>query len=132
MAANTSPIFLAVPKIGAVSVSTANTARDGSGTIATVFTAGSFGSKINEVVIKAEADPADSTVVFFLYDGSTYHVFDEWDIGNPAAGATTTVSYRESRTYDNLLLPSGWSLRASITVALTSGVLRVVALGGDY
>lgn len=132
MPANTDPIFLLTPKIGAVSVSTANLARDGSGTIATVFTAGSNGSRINEIVIKATDNPADSTVVFFLHDGSSYFVFDEWDIGDPAAGSGTVASYRESRSYANLVLPTGWSLRASITVALTGGTMIVTALGGDY
>lgn len=126
------PAFAATPKIGAVTVSTANTNRDGTGTIATVFTAGSSGSKIEEVVMKATADPADSTVVLYLYDGSTYYAFDEWDIGNPAAGSATVASYRESRVYENLILPSGWSLRASITASLTAGVVNVIALGADF
>ena len=127
-----SPAFAATPKIGAVTVSTANTNRDGTGTIATVFTAGSSGSKIEEVVMKATSDPADSTVVLYLYDGATYYAFDEWDIGNPAAGSATVASYRESRVYENLVLPSGWSLRASITAALTAGVVNVIAIGADF
>lgn len=132
MPANTSPIFLLTPHIGAVSVSTANTARDGTGTIATVFTATANGSRINEIVIKATDNPADSTVVFFLHDGSSYWVFDEWDIGDAAAGSATVASYRESRRYQNLVLPNGWSLRASITASLTGGSMIVTALGGDY
>src|SRR5262245_28446997 len=113
----TAPAFAATPRCSSVSVSAANTNRDGTGTIATVFTAGASGSKIEEVVVKADGDPADSTVVFYIHDGTNYHVFDEWDIGNPAAGSTTVASYRESREYKNLILPSGYSLRASITVA---------------
>lgn len=132
MAANTNPIFLLTPNVGVAAVSTANTARDGTGTIATIFTAGANGSRINSIIIKATADPADSTVVFFLYDGSAYHVFDEWDIGDPAAGSATVASYRESRAYSSLVIPTGWSLRASITVALTSGTMQVFANGGDY
>jgi hypothetical protein len=127
-----SPAFAATPRNEAASVSTANTNRDGTGTIATVLTAGASGSKIEEIVIKADGDPADCTVVFYLHDGSAYHVFDEWDIGNPAAGSATTASYREARTYENLILKSGWSLRASITAAPTSGVVQVHAFGGDY
>jgi hypothetical protein len=132
MAANTNPIFLLTPNVGATSVSTANTSRSGSGTIATVFTAGANGSKINQITIKATDDPADSTVVFFLHDGSNFFVFDEWDIGNPAAGSTTVASYTESRVYANLVLPNLWSLRASITVAPTGGVVNVIAMGGNY
>lgn len=128
----TTPQFASVIHNEAASVSTANTGRDGTGTIATIFTAGASGSKIEEIVVKSDANPADSTVVFYLYDGSAYHVWDEWDIGDAAAGSTTVASYRESRTYENLLLETGWSLRASVTVAPTAGVLKVHAFGGDF
>lgn len=128
----TTPQFVSTPHIGVNDVSTANTARDGSGTIETIFTAGSNGSRVEEIVLKATADPADSTVVIFLHDGSNYFVFDEFDIGNPAAASTTVESYRTSRTYENLVLANGWSIRASITVALTSGVINVFCLGGDF
>lgn len=128
----TAPAFAATPRNEAAAVSAANANRDGTGTIVTIFTAGASGSKIEEITIKSDADPADSTVVFYLYDGSNYHVWDEWDIGNPAAGTTTVVSYRETRTYENLILESGWSLRASITVAPTTGVVQVHAFGGDF
>jgi hypothetical protein len=126
------PAFIATPRIGAVTVSTANTARDGTGTIATVFTAGANGSRIEEVVLKATGDPADSIVTLFLHDGSTYFLFDEVDLADPAAASTTVTGYRMSRTYDNLVLPTGWSLRAAITVALSSGVINAIALGGDF
>jgi hypothetical protein len=126
------PAFASTVHNAAGSISTANTNRDGTGTIATIFTAGSSGSKIDEIDIKADGNPADCTVVFYLYDGSAYHVFDEWDIGDPAAGSATVASYREARTYENLLLQSGWSLRASITVAPTSGLIQVHAFGGDF
>ncbi len=126
------PAFVSTPRIGAASVSTANTGRDGTGTIATVFTAGSSGSKINEIVLKATGDPADSIVTIFLYDGSSYWLFDEFDLGDPAAASTTVTGFRASRTYENLVLPSGWSVRAAITVALTGGVVNVVVLGGDF
>jgi len=125
------PAFAATPKIGVASVSTANTARDGSGTIATVLTAGASGTKVEEVVVVATSDPADSTVTLFLHDGTNFWYFDEFDIGNPAAGSTTVAPYRTYRLYDNLVLPSGWTLRAAITVALTAGVINVFALGGD-
>ena len=128
----TSPQFITTPKIGAASVSTANTNRDGTGTIATVFTAGASGSKIEEVVVQATNDPADSTITLFIYDGANYWLFDEIDIGNPAAASTTVAGYRTYKTYENLVLPTGYSLRAAITVALTAGVANVFALGGDF
>ncbi len=127
-----SPAFAATPRIGVAAVSTANTARDGTGTVPTVFTAGSSGSIISEIVLQATGDPADSTVTLFVHDGSNFFLFDDLDIGNPAAASTTVGAFRFNKTYDNLLLPNGYSLRAAITVALTSGVINVFALGGDF
>lgn len=127
-----SPAFAVTPKIGVGSVSTANTNRDGTGTIVTILTGASTGTRINEVVIKATGDPADSIVTLFLHDGTTAWLFDEIDLGNPAAGAVTTPTYRTSVTYTNLVLPStSWSLRAAVTASLTTGVLNVYALAAD-
>jgi len=128
----TAPAYAATPGIEAASVSTANTNRDGTGTIATILTAGSSGTRIEEIVVKADADPADCTIVFYYHDGSAYHVFDEWDIGNPAAGSATVASYREARRYDSLVIPSGSTLRASITAALTAGAIQITAEAGDF
>lgn len=132
MAANTAPIFGLTPVIWKNTVATANTARDGTGTIATIGSAGANGTRIDEITIKATGDPADSVVTVFLFDGATYFLFDEFDIGDPAAASATVAGYREVRTYRNLVLPTGWSLRAAITVALTSGVINVFAHGADY
>jgi len=126
------PSFIGTPKTWAGSVSTANTNRDGTGTIATIVTAGASGSKVEEVIIKADGDPADGIVVIYLHDGSTYFVYDEYDMGNPAAGSATVVAYRENRYYSDLVLPSGWTLRASITAAPTAGTVKVICHGGDF
>lgn len=128
----TTPQFTTLARIGAVTVSTANTGRDGTGTVATVLTAGASGTRVEEVILKATGDPADSIVTLFLHDGTTFFLFDEFDLGNPAAASATVTGYRLSRTYDNLVLPTSWSLRAAITVALTAGVINVIALGGDF
>lgn len=126
-----SPAFAAVPKVWAGAVSTANTNRDGTGTVVTIGSAGSSGSKINRVTMQATGDPADSVVTLFLHDGSAYFLFDEFDLGNPAAGSASVPAFRSARSYDDLVIPTGWSLRAAITVALTAGVINVVATVGD-
>lgn len=125
------PNFIGVPRVGIGTVSAANTNRDGTGTIVDLLTAGSAGTRVNEIVVKATADPADSTLVLYLYDGAAYRVFDEIDLGDPAAGSTTVASYRTSQTYANLVIPSGYKVAASVTVAPTAGTLQVHVLGGD-
>ena len=127
------PAFTATPRIGFGSVSTANTNRDGTGTIVDILTGVAAGTKVNEVVLKATGDPADSIVTLFIHDGTSYRLFDEVDLGDPAAASTTVTGYRTTRTYDNLILPSSsYKLAAATTVALSSGAINVFALGGDF
>jgi hypothetical protein len=127
-----SPSFIGTPRIGVGAVSTANTNRDGTGTIVDVITGAATGTRILEIVFKATDDPADCTITLYLNDGVTSHIFDEIDLGNPPPGSTTVNSYRGTLTYANLVLPSAsWKLQAAITVAPTGGTVKVIALGGD-
>ena len=48
---NTSPIFTLVPNVGFARLAAANTARDGSGTVTTIFTAGTEGSLLNKITL---------------------------------------------------------------------------------
>jgi len=131
-----SPVFSSAPRVLAASVSTANTARDGTGTIATLTgvswtSAPAAGTKVTSVTVVATGDPADSIVNLFIHDGTTAWFFDSFDLGNPAAASTTVDAFRVSKTYPDLVLPSGYTLRASITVALTAGAANVFAMAGD-
>ena len=126
-----SPSFASTPRVGSAAAST-NTARDGTGTApATVLTAGASGTKITEVVVKSTGQPADSVLCLWLHDGSSLTLWDEIDLGAPAAGSNTVAAYRTSVRYDNLVIPASWSLRATVTVAASSGSVVVIALGGD-
>ncbi len=128
----TTPAFATAPRLGFGSISTANTNRDGTGTIVDILTGAAGGTKIIEVVFQATVDPADCTYTIYLYDGTAYRLFDEVDPNNPATSSTTVVGDRQRRLYDNLVLPSAsWKLAAAITVAPTSGVVNVFALGAD-
>lgn len=127
------PNFTGTPRVTAASVSTTNTNRDGTGTIVDVMTGATNGTKIQEVVIKSTGDPADSIVTLFLNDGTTNWLYDEIDLGNPAAGSATVTAYRTVAQYANLILPNAsWKLRAAITAAPTTGVINVIATGGDF
>jgi hypothetical protein len=102
----------------------------------TVLTAGASGSKIEEIVVQASATTLVATTVaglvyIFLYDGSTYHLFDT--IAVTAITASTTVApFRLSKTYNNLVLKSGWSLRASQSIAGNASILKIHCLGADF
>lgn len=128
-----SPAFISAPRISVGSLTTGQAAR-ASGTtsnVVDVISAGTNGTRVLELVVKADNDPADSVVVFWVHNGTTNFPFDELDIGDPAAASTTVAGYRQTVTYNNLVLPSGWKLQASITVTPTAGAVHVHALGGD-
>lgn len=63
MAANTTPVFVGTPKRPQVRVSAANTNRDGTGTLATVYTAGANGSFFRGLRITPEAAVGAGDVV---------------------------------------------------------------------
>lgn len=126
------PAFASVARIGFGSVSTANTNRDGTGTIVDLLTGAAAGTRIDRLVLQATGNPADSTVTIFLHDGTAYRLLTEVDIGDPAAASTTLPGYHNEIQTPGLVLPSAsWKLAAAITVALTSGAMNVFAYGGD-
>lgn len=126
MAAN--PAFATTPRIGVGQVSTANTNRDGTGTIATIITGVFAGTRINEIVVEATTTTTAGMVRLYLNDGTNTRLFDEFPV--PAQTASNFApTYRASKTYDNLVLPNAsWSVRASTHNAET---LNVFALGAD-
>lgn len=128
----TEPQFANTPQLGYASVSTANTNRDGTGTIVDAFTAGSDGALVKRVVLKATGDPADSVVTMFIHDGTAYRLYDEFDLGNPAAASTTVEGYRVAREYEDLILEAGMKIAFAITVALSSGVINAFVHAGDF
>lgn len=129
----TQPQYASTPKIGIAVISTANTARDGTGTLGTVFSAGTNGSRIERIVIQATGTTTAGTVRLFLHDGTSARLYDE--ISVTAITPTSTINafvetleaYTQPR-YMPIVLPNGWSLRASTNNAET---FNVIAMGGD-
>lgn len=127
-----SPAFATTPRIGFASVTVANTGRDGTGTIVDALTGAAAGTRVERVVIQTTGDPADSLVTMFLHNGTSYLLFDEFDIGNPAAASTIVVGYRTEKRYDDIVLPSAsWKVAFAVTVALTAGAMNCFVLGAD-
>lgn len=130
------PGYAATPKVGVGALSAANTNRNGTGTIETVFTAGASGSRVDRIVIKATGNTTPGTVRLFIYTGSTYYLWRE--IAVSAITVSATVGGFESAMSSNnaadigflpLSLPTGYSLRASTHNAET---FNVIANGGDF
>ena len=124
----TAPAFAVTPRIGNVNIATANTNRDGTGTVATLITGAATGTRVSEICIKARVTTTAGQVRVFLHDGTSFFAFDE--IAVAAASVSATVQgTRVSTTYNNLILPSAsWSIRVSTHNAES---IDVTAFGAD-
>lgn len=120
--------YAAIPRLGTAQISTANTARDGTGTIGTVFTAGANGSRIEEVQVVAPGTTTAGMVRLFVHDGTNTRFLCDIPVSAVTPGGTT-MAFATSLRFANLLLPSGHSLRASTHNAET---FNVFAFGGDF
>lgn len=109
-------------------VSSANTNRDGTGTIATILTAGSNGTKVTEVVAVATGTTTAGMIRLYMHDGTNTRLFDEFAVAAVTPSASVPV-WRGAKVYANLNLPSGWSLRASTHNAET---FNIICDAGDY
>ena len=124
----TSPQFAVTPRIGSVSIATAEASYTAPTSVGTLITGSATGTRIAEIVVKCAATSAAAIVRIFLYDGTTYWHFDELTVA-AATGSATVQQTRVSTTYNNLILPNAlWSVRVTTSVAQ---VTHVTALGAD-
>jgi len=104
MPANTSPIFTLTPKAATANIAAANTARDGSGALVTLFTSGANGSRVDFITFtSSQATAAANTSRVqrvFLSDESGLNprliseiVLSAVTASNTAIGATTTITF---------------------------------------
>jgi len=122
--------YAATPRTAVGSVSTANTARNGTGTIATIFTGGTNGSRIDDITVIATGTVTAGVVRLFLNDGTTSYLLQE--IMVTATTPSTTVQTFTSQLLNQsiILASSSWSLRASTNNAETFNIL--VTRAGDF
>jgi len=126
MASN--PVFAVTPRIGAVSVATAESSYTAPTNVGNVISGASAGTRIAEIVVKCAATSAAAIVRIFLHDGTTYWLFDEVTVA-AATGSSTVQQTRVSTSYNNLILPSAsWSVRVTTSIAQAT---HVTAFGAD-
>lgn len=125
--------FAAVPKVGAVVISTANTNRDGTGTIDTVFTAGANGARIDSVEVQATATVTAGMIRLFIHDGTSAFLFAEVSVSASTPSATVPAYSAQFTTSTTavlpIVIPTGFSLRASTNNAES---FNIIAFGGDF
>lgn len=127
------PIFFGtVRAIGAGTVpSTDDASLTAPSNTTTILTAASGGTKIEQIRITQVATTSSAGLVnLFLYDGSTYHLFDQYAFSTLALSSSVRLTPVDLY-YANLILSSGWSLRASVSVPGGVSAFKILAFGGD-
>lgn len=125
----TSAQYASTVRAAAAQVSVANTARNGTGTIVTVFTAGSSGSRIDDISIDAVATTTAGVVRLFINDGTTSYLWQEILV-TAVTPSTTVAVWSYVLLNQALVIPTGWSLRASTNNTETFNIL--VTRAGDF
>lgn len=123
------PNYAATPRNAIGQVSVANTTRDGTGTLATIMTAGASGSRLDKVVIQATGTTTSGVVRLYIHDGTNARLLQEVLVSAITPSATV-AAFTSSINFDYAEpLPIGYSLRASTHNAET---FNVFAKGGDF
>lgn len=144
MAANTVPIY---SKAGQISwdpavLKTANTAKDGTGTVATLFTAGADGGRVERVRFRAVGTNVATVLRIFINNGSTNAtpanniLYAEVTVAATTGSETAALALSElPSTVDPasfpIVLPAGYKILATVGTTIASG-LYVSAIGSSY
>lgn len=120
----------ATPRNAVAAISAANTNRDGTGTVVTVFTAGANGSRISKIEVKAQVTTTNGMVRLFIHNGTAFFLWKEIPV-TAATVSATVLAFSASLDFSNdpLILPTGYSLRVSTHNA---EAMNVHARGGDF
>ena len=131
----TSAQYAATPRIGSATLTTADTSLTAPTTVGTILTAGSSGTRIDYIDIQGVATTTASIINLFIFDGTNYILWTQVPViavtsSTTAPAFQATLSSNVNANLMPLILPTGHSLRATVTVTQTG--VRVTAQGGDF
>jgi len=136
MTANVNPIYSRTPDVQWSEVATANTAKDGTGTVVTVFTADATeGGRVEKLKIRAKGTNTATALRVWINNGSSNATPANNTLYTEATIAATTLS-EVAALVDNeiilsLALPAGYKNTITLGTTVAAG-LHVCAVGGKY
>lgn len=128
-APNSVPRFVTDAIVGIGQVTTANTARDGTGAVVSVVAGSAQGTLIELIRVVATGTTTAGVVRLFIHNGSAYRLYEEILVTAITPSTTTAVYEAELVPTKPLVLPTGYTLYASTHNTET---FNVIATGGDY
>ena len=135
---NTAPIFSRVARAAWAAITAANTAKDGTGTVATIMTADAVeGGFLHKIICEPAGTNVATIVRVFINNGSTNATAANntlvAQIGLPASTlsevAVATMTPME-RVF-NIPVPPGYKINVVLATAAAAG-WHVTAIAGDY
>lgn len=132
---STTAQYATTPVFGAALLTTADTSLTAPTTIGTILTAGASGTRIDFIEVIGVATTVAGIVNLFIYDGTTYHLWQQIPV-IPVTSSTTATSFSSVTATNNspnvmpMIIPTGYSLRATTTIAQTG--VKVIAYGGNF
>jgi hypothetical protein len=137
MAANTQPIFSIAGDIewGATALTTQNTAKDGTGTVLTVFTANVDGAFVQRIRFRSAGTNIATVARVFINNGSTNAtpanniLYDEITLAATTLSETAALPVYELPL--NFALPAGYVLNVTLGTTVAAGYY-VSVIGGKY
>jgi hypothetical protein len=146
MAANTLPIYSKAPDVewgatdgnagAAGPLKTANTAKDGTGTVLTVFTADATnGGFVYKLIARAVGTNTTSVLRIFINNGSTNATLANnsliAELNLPGTTLSETVAQPDYEKDLNIALPAGYKINVTLGTTVAAGY-QVSVVGGIY
>lgn len=144
MAANTVPIYSKAGQIAwSGDLKTANTAKDGTGTVETIFTAGADGARVERIRLRSLGTNIATVVRIFINNGGVNSVAANNALYAEITIAATTVietaTLLNTNEFPNALdttafpivLPPNYKLLATTETTIAAGI-KITAIGSTY
>ena len=134
--ANTSPIWSKEGNTSWATLTTANTATDGTGTVETIFTADATnGGKVEKIIAEASGTNTASVLRIFINNGTDPSTATNntlfRQVGLPATTLTQLAGQAPVIVHLNFALPAGYKINVTIGTTVSAG-WAVTAVGGNY
>jgi hypothetical protein len=138
MPANTNPVFSRLADIqwSATALLAANTAKDGTGTVTTAFTADvTNGGFVQRLVVRALGTNVASVLRVFINNGLTNTTAANnilvAELSLPATTLTEIAAQADIVLPLNFPLPAGYKINCTLGTSIAAGV-AVTVIGGKY
>lgn len=126
----TSPLFIGTVKSPTVQISTANTARDGTGTLGTLYTAGASGGRVDRINITATGTTTAGMVRLFMSDGTNNRLIQELPIVAITPSSTQPAFSADIVFDQGIAVQATYLLKTNTNNAETFNV--TMTNGGDF